>query len=102
MNVTVHSLHFDADAKLISFIKEKLGKLTQFHDNILSGDVTLRVGSDGERPENKYVEIRLAVPGNDLFAKRKAVSFEEATVNTIDALRSQVDKDKTRVREVRG
>lgn len=102
MNVNVHSLHFDADTKLVDFIKEKLGKLTQFHDNILSGDVTLRVGSDGERPENKHVEIRLAVPGNDLFAKRKGVSFEQAAVNTIEALRSQVDKDKTRVREVRG
>ncbi len=102
MNVNVHSLHFDADAKLVGFIKEKLGKLTQFHDNILSGDVTLRVGSDGERPENKHVEIRLAVPGNDLFAKRKGVSFEQAAVNAIDALRSQVDKDKTRMREVRG
>ncbi len=102
MNMTVHSLHFDADVKLTDFIKEKLSKLTQFHDNIMSADVTLRVGSDGERPENKHVEIRLAVPGNDLFAKRKASSFEEAAVNTIEALRSQVDKDKTRLREVRG
>lgn len=102
MNVNVHSLHFDADIKLVDFIKEKLNKLNQFHDNILSGDVTLRVGSFGERPENKHVEIRLSVPGNDFFAKRKAVSFEEAAVNTIEALRSQVEKDKTKLREVRG
>ena len=102
MNVIVHSLHFDADAKLTDFIKDKMGKLTQFHDSILSADVTLRVGSDGERPENKHVEIRVAVPGSDLFAKRKASSFEEAAVNTIEALRSQVDKDKTRLRAVRG
>jgi len=102
MNVTVHSLHFDADAKLIDFIQEKLSKLTQFHDSIMSADVTLRLGSDGERPDNKHVEIRVAVPGNDLFAKRKASSFEEAAVNTIDALRNQVEKDKTRLREVRG
>ncbi len=98
MNVNVHSLHFDADIKLVDFIKEKLNKLTLFHDNILSGDVTLRVGPDGERPENKHVELRLAVPGNDLYAKRRAVSFEEAAVNTIEALRSQVEKDKAKVR----
>jgi putative sigma-54 modulation protein len=98
MNVNVHSLHFDADIKLVNFIKEKLNKLTLFHDSILSGDVTLRVGPDGERPENKHVEIRLAVPGNDLFAKRRAVTFEEAAVNTIEALRNQVEKDKAKVR----
>lgn len=98
MNVNVHSLHFDADIKLVNFIKEKLGKLTLFHDSILGGEVTLRVGPDGERPENKHVEIRLAVPGNDLFAKRRAASFEEAAVNTIEALRNQVEKDKAKVR----
>ncbi len=98
MNVNVHSLHFDADIKLVNFIKEKLGKLTLFHDSILGGEVTLRVGPDGERPENKHVEIRLAVPGNDLFAKRRAASFEEAAVNTIEALRNQVERDKAKVR----
>lgn len=98
MNVNVHSLHFDADIKLVNFIKEKLNKLTLFHDNIMGGDVTLKVGPDGERPENKHVEIRLSVPGNDLFAKRRAASFEEAAVNAIDALRSQVERDKPRVR----
>lgn len=101
MNVNVHSLHFDADIKLVNFIKEKLAKLNLFHDSILSGDVTLRVGPDGERPENKHVEIRLNVPGNDLFAKRRATSFEEAAVNTIEALRNQVEKDKAKMREVR-
>lgn len=98
MNVNVHSLHFDADTKLVDFIKEKLNKLTLFHDNIMGGDVTLKVGPDGERPENKHVEIRLSVPGNDLFAKRRAASFEEATVNAIEALRNQVERDKQRVR----
>ncbi|MBS1944937.1 MAG: hypothetical protein JST98_06960, partial [Bacteroidetes bacterium] len=44
MNVNVQSIHFDADIKLVNFIKEKLGKLTLFHDGILASDVTLRVG----------------------------------------------------------
>ena len=78
MNVNVHSIHFDADVKLVSFIKEKLSKLNQFHDSILSGEVFLRLEHDGDNRENKVVEIRLAVPGNDLFAKRQGKSFEEA------------------------
>ena len=98
MNVNVHSIHFDADVKLVGFIKEKLSKLTQFHDSILSGDVFLRLEHDGEKHENKVVEIRLAIPGSDLFAKRQGKSFEEAAINTVEALRSQVERTKERPR----
>ena len=100
MNVNVHSIHFDADVKLITFIKEKLAKLTLFHDNIIATDVFLRLEHDGENRENKVVEIRLTIPGNDLFAKRQGKSFEEAAMNTIDALRSQVERKKERLRSV--
>lgn len=98
MNVNVHSIHFDADAKLVDFIKEKLSKLTLFNDSILSGEVFLRLEHDGENRENKVVEIRLAVPGNDLFAKRQGKTFEEAAVNTVEALRSQAERTKEKMR----
>jgi putative sigma-54 modulation protein len=101
MNVNVHSIHFDADAKLVEFIKEKINKLTQFHDGILAAEVYLKLASDGERPENKITEIRLEVPGNGLFAKRQAATFEEAAVGAVEALRNQVERGKTRTREVR-
>lgn len=98
MNINVHSIHFDADIKLVEFIKEKLHKLNQFHDNILSGEVYLRLEHDGENRENKVVEVRLAVPGRELFAKRQGKTFEEAAVNTAEALRSQVERTKERLR----
>lgn len=99
MNVNVHSIHFDADRKLVAFIREKLDKLTLFHDSILAGEVFLRLEHDGEKRENKVVEIKLSVPGNDLFAKRQGRSFEEAAINTVEALRSQVERNKPRLRE---
>ena len=98
MNVNVHSIHFDADSKLVGFIKEKLGKLTQFHDSILNGEVFLRLNKDTDQRENKVVEIRLAVPGRDLFAKRHSKSFEDATDQAVEALRRQAERNKTRVR----
>jgi putative sigma-54 modulation protein len=99
MNVNVHSIHFDADAKLIGFINDKLGKLDQFHDNILSAEVFLRLEHDGQNRENKVVEIRLAVPGREHFAKRQGKAFEEAAINTVEALRSQVERTKDRLRK---
>ncbi len=100
MNVNVHSIHFTADAKLVDFIKEKLAKLTQFNDRIHSGEVFLRLEHDGENRENKVVEIRLAVPGNDLFAKRQGKTFEEAAANTIEALRVQAERTKEKMRSI--
>lgn len=38
------------------------------------------------------------VPGGDLFAKRNSKTFEEATINTVEALRSQVERTKERLR----
>jgi putative sigma-54 modulation protein len=99
MNVNVQSIHFDADGKLIHFIREKLDKLTLFHDRIMAADVFLRLSHDGTNRENKVVEVRMAIPGGDLFAKRQAKSFEEATVNVVEALRAQVERTKERARE---
>ncbi|MBL7964042.1 MAG: ribosome-associated translation inhibitor RaiA [Flavobacteriales bacterium] len=95
MNLNVHSIHFDADAKLVGFIRERLAKLSLFNDRILGGEVYLRLSRDGDHRENKLVEIKLAVPGKELFAKRKGKSFEEATDQSVEALRRQVERLKT-------
>jgi len=98
MNITVQSIHFDADSKLIAFIREKLLKLSQFTDDIHAAEVFLKLENDGENRQNKVVEVRLAVPGTNLFAKRQDKTFEEAAIATVEALRSQVERGKTKGR----
>ncbi len=99
MKVQVHSIHFDADSKLISFIQKKLDKLETFYDRTVDGEVFLRLNNEGV--ENKTVEIKLRVPGDQLFAVEKAKSFEEATDLAADALRIQLTKFKNKVKKVR-
>jgi putative sigma-54 modulation protein len=99
MQVQVQSIHFDADIKLIQFIEEKLGKLSTFHDRIIKGEVFLRLDKSDVN-ENKIAEIKLSIPGNDLFAKKQSKSFEEATDEAVDALRRQIEKHRTRTRTV--
>jgi putative sigma-54 modulation protein len=99
MKVQVHSIHFDADSKLISFIQKKLDKLETFYDRTVDGEVFLRLNNEGV--ENKTVEIKLRVPGDQLFAIEKAKSFEEATDLAADALRIQLTKFKNKVKNVR-
>jgi putative sigma-54 modulation protein len=96
MKLQVHSIHFNADVKLIDFIQKKIDKLETFYDRMVDGEVFLRLNNEGI--ENKTVEIKLKVPGNQLFAKEQAKSFEEATDLATEALRTQLKKFKTKLR----
>jgi putative sigma-54 modulation protein len=97
MKVNINSVHFKTDKKLDSFITEKVEKLSDMYDGIIGSEVTLRV-NNGEDHDNKIAEIRLLVPGNDLFAKKQSKSFEEATDIAVDALRKQLTKHKEKQR----
>ena len=99
MKLQVHSIHFDADQKLINFIQKKVDKLETFYDRLVDGEVFLRLNNEGI--ENKTVEIKLNVPGMQLFAIEKARSFEEATGQAADALRMQLKKFKSKIRKSR-
>ncbi|MAX79575.1 MAG: ribosomal subunit interface protein [Crocinitomicaceae bacterium] len=95
MKLIIHSIHFDADKKLTDFIQKKADKLEQYYDGIVSGEVFLRLDKS-ETKENKIVEIKLEVPGNNTFAKKQSKSFEESTDLCVDALRRQLVKLKTK------
>ena len=97
MNITVQSIKFDADQKLIDFIKRKSSKLEQYLDNIIEGVCYLRL-VNVEDEANKVVELKLNIPGNQLFAKAQAKTFEEATDIAVESLRRQINKHKTKNR----
>ena len=97
MNIQIHSIHFDANKKLINLINKKIQKLNHFFDAIIGSEVYLKVDK-ATTTENKVVEIKLRVPGNDLFVKRQCQSFEEATDECTDALRQQLKKRKEKTR----
>jgi putative sigma-54 modulation protein len=96
MKLQVHSIHFDADQKLINYIQKKVDKLETFYDRLVDGEVFLRLNNEGT--ENKTVEIKIKVPGAQMFAVEKARSFEAATDLATDALRMQLKKFKAKIR----
>ena len=95
MDIQVHSIHFTADQKLIDFVNEKVNKLELFFDNIIAGEVFLRLDKSHDH-ENKVAEVKILIPGHELFAKKQCKSFEEAADLAVEALRKQVDKRKTK------
>lgn len=97
MKIRVQSIHFSADVKLLDFIQKKANKLDQFFDHIISGEVYLKL-ENTEDEANKITEIKLLIPGNDLFAKEQCKTFEEATDKAIESLRRQIGKHKEKLR----
>jgi putative sigma-54 modulation protein len=97
MNVKIQSIKFDADKKLIDFINAKLGKLQKFYDAIIGAEVFLKIDNTQEL-ENKIVEVKLLIPGNDLFVQRQAKKFEEGIDDCLEVLKRQVTKTKEKQR----
>jgi putative sigma-54 modulation protein len=99
MKVTINSVKFKADKKLEDFITEKVQKLTINYNDIIGSEVILKI-ENGEDLENKIAEIRLMIPGNDLFAKKNCRTFEGATDQAIEALKKQLIKHKEKLRGI--
>ncbi len=99
MKIKVHSIHFDADQKLLDFIHERVDKLTTFYQDILAGEVFLRLEKSKDT-SNKVVHIRLDIPGNNLFVKEQRKTFEEAMDLASEAIKQQIKKHKDKLRGV--
>jgi putative sigma-54 modulation protein len=93
MKLQMHSIHFDADVKLLDFIQKRIDKLETFYDRFIDGEVFLRLDKDSNNA-NKIVEVKLNIPGNQLFAKEKSDSFEAGVDSASEALRRQIKKFK--------
>ncbi len=98
MEVKLNSVHFNADQKLVEFVNKKVSKLDTFFDGIIKADVTLKVAKP-EAANNKVAELKLSIPATEnLFAKKQADTFEEATDLAIDAMKKQLDKYKQKLK----
>jgi putative sigma-54 modulation protein len=91
MDIIIQSLGFKASGSIESLIGEKLKTVKS--DKIVRANVILFKGADSD-PANNYCEIRLEIPGNDLFVKRHSTYFETSVNECIDVLKQQVNRHK--------
>jgi len=92
MDVIIQSLGFKAGEELESYIEQKLEKLTP-NEHIVRANVILFLGPDRATP-NTYCEIRLEVPGNDLFIKEHSADFEQSVDAAVNKLQGMLRKAK--------
>lgn len=95
MNIKINSIKFSPTKKLATFVEGKVKKLGHFYDDIIGAEIFLKL-ENSQKNGNKVAEIKLDLPGNELFAKKNSKSFEESTDSAIDALRKQIIKHKNK------
>jgi putative sigma-54 modulation protein len=92
MDVIIQSLGFTAGEELESFINEKLSKLKP-DEQIVRANVILFLGPD-RATQNTYCEIRLEVPGPDLFVKEHSADFHQSVDECVNKLNGMLKKAK--------
>ena len=71
MKISVKSVHFHVDSKLIGFIEKKLSRLSRYFDRgVVNAEVNLKLQDNGSRVQHKITEVRLRLPGNNLIDKK--------------------------------
>ena len=96
MNVNIQSVHFEADSKLIGYVKRKLEKLGNYNDRIIQVNVFLKLDNVVHAIKDKIAEIRVHVPRHNFFVKSTSKSFEESFDDALDSMVTQIKKNKER------
>ena len=95
MNVKIHSIKFDADGRLLDLIHKKMNKMDKFFDRIVDGEVYLKLNNEGV--ENKTVEIKINLPGDQFYTTTSSRSFEIAIEDATNTLKRKLRKYKEKL-----
>lgn len=98
MKVIVQSVNFNADKGLIDFVEKKVAGLEKYYDKIVDSEVFLKVLQTSEK-ENKTVDIKINIPGNDIVVKKQCKTFEEGTMVAVDSLKRKLAREKEKTRD---
>ena len=97
MKVNVHAVNFNVDGKLVGFIQDRMDKLEKYYDRVVSSDVFLKVEKTSDK-ENKIVEVKIHVPGDEFIVKKQCKTFEGGVELSSEALERVLLKRKEKIR----
>ncbi|MVO09251.1 ribosome-associated translation inhibitor RaiA [Flavobacterium sp. TP390] len=97
MKVNVQAVNFNVDKKLVNFVQERLDKLEKYFDKVISSEVYLKLENTSDK-ENKTVEVKVHVPGEEFLVKKTCKTFEEAVDLSEESLERILVKYKEKIR----
>lgn len=96
MNIEIQFVDLKTHASAEGLVREKLAKLKSKYSWITSAAVFFKVEQHPEE-KNSVCEIRLSVPGPQLFASENDTNFEKGIINVIKQLEVQLEKQKSKM-----
>ena len=96
MKITIHSVHFNADDKLINYTTKKIYKLNSFQKRIVRVDIFLKLDNIVHAIKDKVVEISVWIPRGQFFVKHSCKSFEKSFDCAFASLLNQIKRKKTK------
>ncbi len=96
MKMDLQTVGFNADVTLTDYARAKTESLYKFYDQIVGAEVYLKLDNN-DKKQTKVAEIKLNIPGNDIYAESRSEKFEGAINETIDKLKMQLRKVKTKL-----
>ena len=97
METRIQSVHFDASKQLMEFVEKKVSKLEKLCEDATALDVAMKLIKP-ETAMNKEVSLRLSSGAGELFASKISDTFEDALLESIDALKAQIEKKREKNR----
>ena len=96
MKMDLQTVGFNAEEALLEYTREKTESLSKYYDQIVSAEVYLKL-TNNDHNQTKIAEIKLNIPGNDLFASDQSDKFEGAVNAAVEKLKGQIRKLKTKM-----
>ncbi len=100
MDMTIQSVHFKADQKLLDYLEERLHKLEKYSPKIGELSVFLKLEPGGS-VKDKIVELKANIPGQVLVSHGTSKTFEVACNEAAINLKKQIERKKTKWKKYR-
>ncbi len=96
MKMDLQTVGFHAEDDLVQYAREKTENLQKYYDQIVGAEVYLKLVND-DRGDTKVAEIKLNIPGNDIYAEERTDKFEGSINAACEKLKGQIRKLKTKM-----
>lgn len=98
MTINFQAVNFNTKQGLEEYLEKKLEKLETLSDKIIAANVSFKLENTAEK-NNKTVDIKLEVPGDDIVVSKTGQSFEECIDLSVDTLKKLIIRKKEKISE---
>lgn len=100
MNVNVQAVGTDMTDAINQYARDKAEGLTKYFENIQQVDVIVGMNSNHHNKGKVYfAEMKVGVPGNNVFVKKEAEDLYKAIDKVRDHLKVEFEKIKGKMRD---